>query len=121
MTARILILEPDGNASSALRELLEDEGYEVFEVGEPDAPLEELLVQFEPDLVLADAGHPRHTSPALLAAASAASDAATPVVLMSINPSWRGTDVRVLAKPIDIDALFATIALLLRGRRPAAP
>ncbi len=117
MSPRILILEADDNARAALRELLADEGYEVFTAGDGPERLDELLVQFRPDLVLADAEQPRMRPPALVAAAGAAlAPEAAPILLMSIQPETLRADVRVLAKPLDVDELLRTIARLLRAR-----
>ena len=117
MGARILILESDDNARSALRELLTDEGYEVFAAADGTDRLEELLIQFEPDLVLVDADPPWSNGPALVAAADPNRPRAATVLLMSIRAESKRADAHVLAKPLDVDELLKTIAGLLRARR----
>lgn len=55
---RVLVVEDDGATRQAVRELLEDEGYDCVEAPDGEAALEELRER-RPDLVLLDLGLPR--------------------------------------------------------------
>jgi DNA-binding NtrC family response regulator len=99
---RILIVDDEPNACTALTELLRDEGYEVASAdGGPAAQAR--LADFHPDVVLADAKMPPlEGAPAL--------------VLMSARPPPYGSVTPFVDKPIDIDRLLRTVEHALRRR-----
>jgi two-component system response regulator HydG len=99
---RILIVDDEPNARTALSELLRDEGYEVASADD-GATARERLADFHPDVVLTDAQMP-------------ALDGAPTVVLMSARPRPAGSVAPFVGKPIDIDQLLRTVEGALRRR-----
>lgn len=71
---RVMVVDDEPNARSALKELLEEEGYEVQEAGD-GAEAFQLLPGFAPDLVLADVRMPKMDGLQLLQRAREVTDA----------------------------------------------
>jgi two-component system response regulator HydG len=99
---RILIVDDEPNARTALSELLRDEGYEVASADD-GATAQARLDDFHPDVVLTDAQVPAPVG-------------APAVVLMSVRPRPPGSAAPFVGKPIDIDQLLRTVEGALRHR-----
>jgi two-component system response regulator HydG len=111
--ARILVVDDEPNARSALSELLRDEGYDVLSAAN-GLDARRRLDDFWPDLVLTDLHMPGLDGRALLDAARARVNAPA-VVVMSARDGER-LNAPCLRKPIDIDELLHVVAAQLRGR-----
>jgi CheY-like chemotaxis protein len=106
---RILIVDDDANARSALAELLGESGYDVA-VARGGAEGLKLVDSFHPDVLLADA-----MMPGLSGRALADTVCARPwqprEVLMSPYPRMcTACEAAWLSKPLDVDELLATLA-----------
>jgi DNA-binding response OmpR family regulator len=111
---RILVVDDEPNARSALTELLRDEGYEVSSAVDGLAA-QACIADFHPDLVLTDVHMKGLDGLGLLAELRAKSDAPA-VVLMSARPRPRDDGTPFVGKPIDIDKLIATVEATLAHR-----
>ena len=114
---RILVVDDEAHACSALRELLRDEGYDVETVSDGKAACEQLAA-FHPDLVLTDLEMPRMGG--LQLAALMQHDPHPPaLVWMSSREPPAGGGAPFVAKPIVIGKLLATVeqALVDHARR----
>jgi DNA-binding response OmpR family regulator len=103
MRGRILVVDGTPTARHALRELLEDEGYEVLTAGDGAAALG-AAAEFHPHVALLDTSLPDGIG--------ALTDVAPETILMSTQ-DWRrpsDPDVPCLRKPIDIAQLVAAVA-----------
>lgn len=112
--ARILIVDDEPNARTALSELLHDEGYEVSTANDGRAA-QARIAEFRPDLVLTDVQMPGLDGLGLLAETCPTTGPA--VVLMSARPRPRGAAAPFVGKPIDIEELLATVERTLARRR----
>jgi two-component system, NtrC family, response regulator AtoC len=106
---RILIVDNERNARSALAEILCDAGYEVALAANGREALA-LVDSFHPDVLLADAQLPGLSGYALAELARTRVHAPR-VVFMSGAPPEAPRDVPCLAKPLRIDELLQTLAL----------
>ena len=114
--ARILIVDDEVVSRNALAELLHDEGYEVATAGDGIAA-KARIADLHPDLVLTDVQMPGLDGIGLVASTRAANDEHPPAfVLMSAWPPPRGELAPFVHKPIEIDALVATIEDTLANR-----
>ena len=108
--ARILVVDAEPNATSALAELLRDEGYEVACAGN-GASAQASLRELQPDLLLTGlelpGGRPLEQTAAQLATAT---------VRMLARGQQYADDSPVLLKPIDVSELLAIVELALRRR-----
>jgi DNA-binding response OmpR family regulator len=112
---RILVVDDEPNARTALSELLRDEGYDVSSAN--DAELAQArMIEFHPDLVLSDVHMPGAGGLGLLAAARAATHGPE-VVLMSARPQPEAADAPFVCKPIDIELLLTIIETVIARRR----
>ncbi len=112
--ARILIVDDEPFALSALRELLTDEGFEVMSAHDGRAACE-LVRDFEPDLVLTDVEMP-HLNGLELAAHVRASPRRPAVVLMSSRERPPDETAPFVHKPISMPELLAVIERSLAER-----
>ena len=112
--AKILIVDDETNARSALSELLRDEGYEVASAVDGGAA-QARIADFHPDLVLTDVHMPGVGGLDLLATTRRMA-AGPAVVLMSARPEPDGAGVPFVGKPIDIDELLAKVQSALHRR-----
>lgn len=97
---RVLIVDGTRAACLALRELLEEEGYQVRCAAEW-AAAKELVESFHPDVALVDENQPD----------ALAMDGSTVTILMSVRgPSHPRRELPCLRKPIDLAELFAVVA-----------
>jgi CheY-like chemotaxis protein len=113
--SRILVVDDEPHALSALRELLRDEGYEV-DCARDGAAAARRLAAFQPDLVLSDVEMPGTDGLALATAARAAPNAPA-VVLMSARQAPPGAGAPFVQKPIVLSELLETVARALAQRR----
>jgi len=105
--SKILLVDDDRNARTALAELLRDAGYDVATAG-GEVQVPAVLETFQPDVVLRDeraAGHE---------AAWVGDTAAAQHVLMSTLDLGFGIGAPWVKKPIDLEALLALLARLTR-------
>jgi DNA-binding response OmpR family regulator len=115
---RILVVDDEPNARSALAELLRDEGYEVSSAVDGLAARAH-IADFHPDLVLTDTGTPGLDGLGLRASLGTGSEAPA-FVLMSARPRPIDDSTPFIAKPIEIQALIATVEDTLARRRAEA-
>jgi DNA-binding NtrC family response regulator len=119
---RILVVDDEVNARTALAELLRDEGYVVESAGDAFKALGKLS-DFAPDLVLTDLKMPGMDGMALLEQLRAG-DPDLPVIVMTAFGEVE-TAVRAmragardyLAKPVNVGELSAAVARELEQRR----
>jgi two-component system NtrC family response regulator/two-component system response regulator HydG len=119
--ARILIVDDEATARSALRTLLIEEGYEVAEAADGEEGLAR-LAELAPDVVLADVRMPRRDGLSLLRAAKEqASDAA--FVMMTAFASveaaveaMRAGAENYLVKPLNLDSVLVFLEKALEKR-----
>jgi len=118
---RILVVEDDLDLSDAVREILQDEGYEVALAANGALAMDALRRGPRPDLILLDLMMPE--SNGFLFRAQQRSDAALasiPVIVMtaSSTSSERVTALgvaEVVRKPFEVDDLVAAIARVFRA------
>ncbi len=124
MVSRVLVVDDEANARSALAELLVDEGYVVATAEDGHAALQ-LHEAFAPHVVITDIRMPNMSGLELMGLLRRRSSAlALVVVTADADTKSRTTAMRhradgYLIKPIDIDELFRTVARALdraRGR-----
>jgi two-component system response regulator MprA len=104
---RVLVVDDEEHARSALRELLCDEGYDVETVGDGVAAYEQLAA-FHPDVVLSDLEMPRMSGVQLADLMRDHPDRPA-LILMSSRRPPPGTTAPFVAKPIAIGELLRTI------------
>ncbi|MGZ3425977.1 MAG: response regulator [Polyangia bacterium] len=107
MRHRILIVDDEPNARSALSELLRDEGYEVASADGVVAARNR-IADFHPDVLITDIHMPGLDGLGLLATARTMSNGPA-VVLMSARPRPQGVNAPFIGKPIDIDKLLSIV------------
>jgi two-component system response regulator HydG len=112
---RILVVDDEPNARSALAEILRDEGYDVASAVDGDTARAR-IAEFRPDVVLTDVGV-RGRDGLGLQAALRATDNGPAVVLMSARPQPVGERAPFVGKPIDIVELIAVVEETLARRR----
>jgi CheY-like chemotaxis protein len=113
---RVLVVDDERNARTALAELLREEGYEVDEAGDGAEALDRIAL-FRPHVVLSDVKMPR-MSGIQLRNQLVAGGPVPVVVLMSASPI---VDVGglLMSKPIRMAELYQTIATASERARPA--
>jgi FixJ family two-component response regulator len=99
---RILVVDGERNARGALRELLEEEGYEVALCGTAVEALAK-TAELQPAVALVDARQPGELHHKLNASGCA-------VILMSVFRDDAVAGVPFLRKPLELDQLFAAVA-----------
>jgi len=114
---RVLIVEDEPSARSALRDLLEVEGYVVDTASRGDAALERQRV-VRPDLLLADLGLPDLDG--LAVARTTQAETGCAVLVMTGSERGRHEDLgfEVVKKPIDFERLLAQMRRALSAREP---
>jgi len=121
-SARVLVVDDEPNARSALRELLAEEGFEVQEAADGEEALR-LIPGFAPDVVLADVRMPRMDGLTLLERARADGvDAA--FVMMTAHGTVKDAVAAMkmgaenyLQKPLDMEAVVVSLHKALEHRR----
>jgi DNA-binding response OmpR family regulator len=117
MNAKVLVVEDDADARTALDAVLSRQGYETAVAEDGDAALVKAAA-FKPDVLLCDWQLPgRHDGEAV--AREVQSDLDIPVIFVTANSTVdlrrRSRDLRVLAylsKPVDVARLTAALAAL---------
>ncbi len=113
-TGRILVVDDEANARSALAELLEDTGFMVSTAADGRSALVE-LEQFEPDVVLTDLKMPGMDGLALIEHGRAISPHTTFIVMTAfatIDTAVRAIKLGAesyLTKPLELDAVHAIV------------
>jgi DNA-binding response OmpR family regulator len=100
---RVLVVDAEPNARLALRELLEEEGYEVA-TSEATTDAMAKAEKFRPHVALIDVNKPEEGMHQSLAALGCI------VILMSVRPWGRADKLAYLRKPLSIGELFGTVA-----------
>jgi len=127
MTAegRVLVVDDEANARSALAAMLADEGYETEEA-EDGAVALEAMATFDPDVVLTDLKMPRVDGLELLREGKRRSPATAFVVMTAfgsietaVEAIKNGAD-NYLTKPLDMDAVSALVGRALESARTNA-
>ena len=119
--ARILVAEDEALAAMAIEEELHDEGYAVELAPDGQAALE-LARRALPDLLLTDLRMPRLDGGGLIRAVRAFAPDLPVIVMSGFAAATDAEDFRrmgegpvaLFAKPLDMDAVLAEIARLLR-------
>ena len=117
-SATVLVVDDDAHVRSLLRQALEEAEYEVMEAADGIAALEAVREK-RPDLVLLDVMMPHLTGFDVAAALKGDLETRSiPIVVLSvIEDAQRGYRLgveRYLTKPVDVAALVADVAALLR-------
>jgi DNA-binding response OmpR family regulator len=114
-TGSILVIDNESTIADLLIEILTDDGYVAYAAA-PGAPALAANVHYPPALILLDAGHPGKDGAALIAQVRAAGLATTPIVVMTTAPQLLSEAIELLAKPFDLDDLFACVARYVQPR-----
>jgi len=102
----VLVVEDDADTSAALREFLQDEGFEVAVARNGAEAIAFLQGVAVPRVMLIDLTMPGLTGEDLVERLKAdARLAAIPTAIISASPERAPTGVRAFSKPIDIEAL----------------
>jgi two-component system, NtrC family, response regulator len=119
---RILLVDDEQNARSALKSLLSEEGYEVGEAGDGEEGLK-LLGDFAPGIVLADMRMPRMDGLTFLRKAKEQGSDAVFIIMTAfadvesaVEAMKAGAD-NYLTKPVSIEALLVFLAKAVEKRR----
>ncbi len=120
--ARVMVVDDEPNARSALREILADEGYEVLEAGDGEEALH-LIPGFAPDGVLIDVRMPKLDGLTMIERArSEGSDAA--FVVMTAHGTVKDAVAAMkmgaedyLLKPLDTDEVLVVLGKALDRRK----
>jgi two-component system, NtrC family, response regulator len=121
---RVLLVDDEANARSALRDLLTEEGYEVREARDGEEALP-MLAEFAPAVVLSDVRMPRMDGVALLRKAKEQGTDATFLMMTayanveSAVEAMRTGAENYLVKPVAIDALLLHLQKALEKRHLA--
>jgi len=116
--ARVLVVDDEANARSALAEMLSEEGY-VTEVAADGREAYEMLEEFEPHVVLTDLKMPRMDGIELLREGRALAPDAVFVVMTAFGSIDTAVEAikagaeNYLTKPLDVDAVLALVARAL--------
>jgi DNA-binding response OmpR family regulator len=114
---RVLVVDDDARARSAVARLIEEEGYEAGMAADGEEA-SGLLASWRPDLVVTDLNMPRLDGRGLVQRVRTLLPG-TPVIVMSARSSADGFaleglgDADFFAKPVKVDALLARIHALL--------
>lgn len=119
---RILVVDDEANARTALRLLLEEEGYDVAEAADGEQALE-LLPSFSPAVVLTDLRMPKMDGVTLVERAKATGSEAVFVVMTAfaavdtaVKAMQAGAE-NFLVKPLDFNAVVVVLAKALDKHR----
>ncbi|HVU05212.1 MAG TPA: sigma-54 dependent transcriptional regulator [Polyangiaceae bacterium] len=119
--ARILVVDDDPGALSALRQLLESEGYEVQSAGDGLAA-SAMAEERPPDAVVTDLDMPKMNGMELLKKLRAQDPDLPVIVVTSLSDTsnavaaMRAGAEDFLTKPVDFDALSVSVERALEGR-----
>jgi CheY-like chemotaxis protein len=113
---RVLVVDDERNARTALCELLQDEGYDVDMAADGAEALDKVAT-FRPQVVLSDVKMPRVDGVALHEALAAGAFAPV-VILMSADPQT-SLDGFFVQKPIGMTELYRVVAAASERARAA--
>ncbi|PYO39330.1 MAG: transcriptional regulator [Gemmatimonadetes bacterium] len=119
---RILIVDDEQNARSALRTLLSDEGYDIAEAANGEEGFSRLQ-ELAPDVVLADVRMPRIDGLSLLRKAKEIGSGATFVMMTAFASIEAAVEAmkagaeNYLVKPLDVGAVLVFLQKALEKRR----
>jgi len=119
---RILLVDDEENARSALNSLLTDEGYEVREAKDGEEALR-LLDEFAPGVVLADVRMPRMDGLTLLRKAKERGSSAVFLIMTafadveSAEAAMKAGAENYLTKPVSFEALLVFVEKAVEKRR----
>ncbi len=120
--ARILVVDDEPNARSALRAILAEEGYEVAEAGDGEEALA-ALPGFAPDVVLLDVRMPKLDGLSMLEQAKASGSEAT-FVMMTAHGAVKDAVIALkagaedyLQKPLELDEVLVVLEKALEKRQ----
>jgi two-component system NtrC family response regulator/two-component system response regulator HydG len=119
--ARVLVVDDEANARTALRDILRDEGYEVAEAGDGEQALQEAEA-FAPAVILADLRMPKLDGLDLLGRLRERGSTAKIVVMTahgSVSTAVRAMKLGAddyLTKPLDADELLVVLGKVLDRR-----
>jgi two-component system NtrC family response regulator/two-component system response regulator HydG len=119
---RILVVDDEQNARTALRDILVDEGYEVAEAGDGEEAMA-VLPGFSPSVVLADVRMPRVDGITLLRRAREAGSDAVFVMMTAFASveaaveAMRAGAENYLVKPLDVNAVLVILDKALEKLR----
>jgi CheY-like chemotaxis protein len=108
----VLIVEDETELRDSLRELMEEEGYEVLVAADGREALEQ-LASARPSVVILDLIMPVMSGNELYDAMQADPSLATiPIIISTSDPSRSPSGVPVMKKPVNIRRLIALVAQL---------
>ena len=119
---RILVVDDEQNARTALRAILSEEGYEIAEAADGEEALA-VLADFAPDLVLSDVRMPRMDGLTLLARAREQGSDAVFVMMTAFAAvetavaAMRAGAENYLVKPLTVSAVLIIVEKALETRR----
>ena len=120
--ARVLVVDDEVNARSALRTILSEEGYEIVEAVDGEEALDRIAA-LEPDIVLADVRMPRMDGLTLLRKAREAGSEATFVMMTAFATVGAAVEAmrlgaeNYLVKPLDVNAVLVFLEKAMEKRR----
>lgn len=118
---RVLVVDDERTFTDLLATFLEDEGYDVERAYDGEQALQALQSDELPDLVLSDVMLPKLRGTELLALARRRFPCERlPFILLSAGPDPGVREARAsfMAKPLDLDRLLDSVAMLMRDRPP---
>ena len=119
---RILVVDDEGNARQALRDILSEEGYEVVEAADGEDALQ-LMQSFAPAAVLADVRMPRMDGITLLRKAREQGSDSVFVMMTAFASveaaveAMRAGAENYLVKPLDVNAVLVVLEKALEKLR----
>jgi len=119
---RVLVVDDEGNARRALRDILSEEGYEVVEAADGEDALQ-LMESFAPAAVLADVRMPRMDGITLLRKAREQGSDSVFVMMTAIASveaaveAMRAGAENYLVKPLDVNAVLVVLEKALEKLR----
>ena len=120
--ARILVVDDELNARSALRTILTEEGYDIVEAADGEDGLAK-LAELSPDVVLADVRMPKMDGLTLLRKAKAQGSDASFVMMTAFASVEAAVEAmrlgaeNYLVKPLDVNAALVFLEKALEKRR----
>jgi two-component system NtrC family response regulator/two-component system response regulator HydG len=120
--ARILVVDDEPNARSALRSILSEEGFEISEAADGEEGLAKLSEE-SPDIVLADVRMPRLDGLGLLKKAKEQGSDATFVMMTAFAKIETAVEAmrlgaeNYLVKPLDVNSVLVFIEKAMQKRR----
>jgi len=120
--ARILVVDDEANARAALRTILSEEGYEIAEASDGEGGLS-TLIEFAPDVVLADVRMPRMDGLTFLRKAKEQGSDVSFVMMTAFASVEAAVEAmrlgaeNFLVKPLDVNAVLVFLEKALEKRK----